>query len=224
MFGASLIPLPAVAEGDVVAPGESLVGVTRDYFPSVEWYPWSDRDGWYTVWYRDDVRLAESVDVAVWPTTAEDVGSVFRQAVVSTKPEDDYCGYWDNGGDVVAWSPPVIVAVPPAPVADPPVSAESGKAAAKVSVSVSKARVSRSVKPAVRVKVSVAGVKNPTGKIRLAWDGGKKTVKLRKADHGRVVVRLPRLAKGSYAITAKYFSGSSATRNATARPIRLEAF
>jgi hypothetical protein len=235
--------LPPVAEGEVVTPGTVLVGVTREVFPSLSLLRNSpvlpSPDDWYTVWTKGGVPIPESVDVPTWETTVDDLGSPIQQYVMARSLVGAWCS---QGRERVAVTPPVWVreVVPtPEEVVSTPVIEESvaeGDGAAKAITSVprakktasvvkatlSKARVSHAAKAKLRVKIAVKGVKSPTGKVRVTWDGGKRTVRLLKAHHGKVSVILPKLASGSHAVRVKFFSDSKVIQNSTSKPVHLK--
>jgi hypothetical protein len=67
----------------------------------------------------------------------------------------------------------------------------------------------------------VPGIKYPVGKIRVTWEGGIRTVPLTKANHGRVLIKVPDLPTGSHPVTVKYVSTSPKAQDITASPVRL---
>jgi hypothetical protein len=226
-----------VAPAGAVSAGTVLAGVTSAIFPSLDRHPITPpEDSWFTVWIRDDVEISESLNVADWATTLDDIGAQFYQAVKRPFLDHEFCR--DNNREWIAVSPRVTVVQPLEPsitdaaasntagvAADPPRIERSAhvppsKAApSTVSLGSTKARAG-SVR--FRVKVSVAGTNSPVGKLRVTWKGGKRTVRLTKADHGRASVALPNLPKGSHSITIKYVASSGSVRSSAAKPFRVK--
>jgi hypothetical protein len=214
-----------------------LLGVTSDVFPSLGRSAITPpENNWFTVWIKDGIELPESLNVANWATTLEDLGAQFYQAVKRPFLDHELCR--DDHREWIAVSPRVTVVQPlePSIPDDPASDAVSSVADMGAEDRLAHARYSNAVTSAVsvvsakaraagvrlRVKVSVAGVKSPVGKIRLTWKGGKRTVRLTKADRGRVSLTLPNLAKGSHSITVKYVAGSSNIRSSAAKPFRVK--
>jgi hypothetical protein len=75
----------------------------------------------------------------------------------------------------------------------------------------------RDGKPAVSVKVSVAGVKAPKGRVVVRAAGQRITVKLRAALRGKAVVRLPKTPKGKTVKITVSYKGNSQVKSATVR-------
>jgi len=101
--------------------------------------------------------------------------------------------------------PPSATAVMPTPGTSSS-TGDKGVAlkAAKVTVKLAAKKIARKDRGKVTVTVVVPGVAKPTG--TLVVKAGKKsvTVALKAAKKGKVTVKLPKLAKGSYGVTATF--------------------
>lgn len=95
------------------------------------------------------------------------------------------------------------------------------KAAAKMTVKLSKKKITAKTKARVTVRVSASGT-TPSGKVKVSATKGKKTVSrtvtLKK---GKATATLPRLAKGTWKVKATYV-GSSRVSGKTARTVSLK--
>jgi hypothetical protein len=91
----------------------------------------------------------------------------------------------------------------------------AGQATAKVSIAKAKATLKTKLVTKAKAKkrgklrvivAGVAGAKKPAGKVTLTLTKGKahKTVKGKKLKNGKIVVKLPKLAKGTWKVKVKY--------------------
>jgi hypothetical protein len=84
-----------------------------------------------------------------------------------------------------------------------------------------KARVSTKSKAKVRLSVATADGSAPEGTVVVSWGGLSKTVALKTGANGKLTVSLPRLAKGSYKVSAVFFDTSGKLATSKAKDISL---
>lgn len=92
------------------------------------------------------------------------------------------------------------------------------KAAAKVAGKLAKKRARAGKRAKYRIRVKVAGVARPTG--RLVIQDRKKTVRtvrLKTKDKGRITVRLPKLSRGKHRIRVVYQGNATVKKKASKR-------
>ena len=100
------------------------------------------------------------------------------------------------------------------------VSRTVAKAPAKVKSTINKKKISTRTKAKVTVKVTASRT-TPSGKVTVtATKGTKKVVRTARLSKGKATVTLPRLAKGTWVVKAKY-AGSSTVKSATSSRTKL---
>jgi methionine-rich copper-binding protein CopC len=148
-------------------------------------------------WVPDDGQPAVLLRAGAPVNTAVGGGIAGGWVVESPPPA--------NEGQV---TPEVVTPETPAPEVAPPdrgAKQVTSAVASRVKIS-STARVAASSRAKVKVTVKVPGVRAPEGKVTISWGKGAKvtTVTLKKSAKGTVTVRLPKLAKGKYKLTAHF--------------------
>ncbi|HWJ85232.1 MAG TPA: Ig-like domain repeat protein, partial [Cellulomonas sp.] len=83
------------------------------------------------------------------------------------------------------------------------------KVAPKVRAKLSRTTASTSSRVVVTVTVTATGVKAPTGVVTVRYGSKSVKAKVTSSKHGKVTVTLPRLRKGSYAVTATFAPSGS---------------
>jgi hypothetical protein len=92
---------------------------------------------------------------------------------------------------------------------------------AKVKAAAVKKHVKASSHPKVRVKVSVPGVERPEGRITISWGKSRKTVSLKANAKGSITVKLPKMQKGKYLLTARFVPNDADMARARSKRIAL---
>lgn len=241
--------LPALSGGDAVQPGDVLSGELPGLPSGLMFGPavWL-KDGVVSSLPLLNITAADHGAViqraAAWVRPA--VGEcqlVFGVAfsppvrvvpapVVTQSPEP---AGWDAASGRVEDGPVDTARVsPPAPAPTLPAGGGPGDvgsvespvtAGSPVTVSVKaravKARVSTKSKAKVRLSVATADGSAPEGTVVVSWGGLSKTVALKTGANGKLTVSLPRLAKGSYKVSAVFFDTSGKLATSKAKDISL---
>lgn len=90
-----------------------------------------------------------------------------------------------------------------------PTNAVTVDAKATTSIKLVDSTITTKQKAKVKVTVSASNGASETGKVIVYYDKKHKTVTLKKSDHGKITVTLPKLKKGTYTVYAKYEGTSS---------------
>jgi hypothetical protein len=192
----SLIELPATPERDVVEPGTKLVGVDHGFDTGVKGQLVS-RTEW-VIGGRPDTYRGSSARALV--VGVEDLGATVVQ-VVATRPAP---------GTVC---PPLVGAT------------RTWTVLAKPVVTVKQVKGQTADRAKVAVSVSAEGVERVTGKVKVTVSGtsGKSSAAwLDPGDKGTVELRLPKLARGAYTVTATFKDTTGKMQDGTAKKLRVK--